>query len=276
MILIGEFNTLEILRHTSVGLFLGDTEGNDVLLPNKYVPEEYEIGDKLKVYCYLDHEERIVATSLTPYILLNDFALLRVDQVNKFGAYLDWGLEKQLFVPFKEQAVEMVEGNWYLVYLYLDDKTNRLVGSSKFNKFLKLADEDIKNFDELAIIVSRFIDLGVEVIINKKYKGVVYKDEIFQDLVIGQELKGVIKKVRPDGKIDVSLQQLGYKNIEPSSQKILDVLKDYEGFLPLHDKSDPEEIKETLEMSKKAFKKAIGNLYKQKMIAIKDDGIHLL
>lgn len=276
MIQIGEYNTLEILRETSVGLFLGDEEGNDILLPNKYVPQEYEIGDTLAVFCYLDHEERPIATTLIPKITRNKFALLKTVEVNKIGAFLDWGLEKHLFVPYKEQARPMEEGKRYLVYAFLDDESNRMVASSKTNQYISNEELSVELYEEVALIVSRFTELGVEVIINEKYKGLVYNDEIYNDLKLGQNLKGYIKKIRPDNKIDVSLQPIGYKNIEPSSQKVLDALNKNNGFLGLHDKSDPEDVKAILGMSKKSFKKAIGSLYKDKHILIQEDGIKLI
>ncbi len=275
MISIGQYNKLKILRETSVGLFLGNNEGDDILLPNKYVPEFFEIDDELNVFCYLDHSERPVATTLSPYIKINEFALLQAVVVNDIGAFLDWGLEKHLFVPFKEQARKMEQGKWYLVYMYLDEETDRLVGSSKTNHFLNNDVLTVNELEEVDLIVSRYTDLGVEVIINQKHKGLVYNNEIFREVKLGESLKGVIKKIREDNKIDVSLQIIGYENIEPSSEVILQKLKANNGFLNLHDKSSPEEIKRVLEMSKKTFKKAIGSLYKKKRIVINDDGIRL-
>ncbi|MCX2680120.1 S1-like domain-containing RNA-binding protein [Galbibacter sp. EGI 63066] len=276
MIQIGEYNTLEILRETSVGLFLGDEEGNDILLPNKYVPNDYEIGDTITVFCYLDHEERPVSTTLTPKITKNSFALLHVAETSGIGAFLDWGLEKQLFVPFKEQARKMEAGKWYLVYAFLDEKTNRMVGSSKTNQFLSNEELTITPDEEVDLIISRFTDIGVEVIINEKHKGLVYNNEIFHDLKLGGRQKGYVKKIREGNKVDISLQPIGYKNLEPVSQKVMDALKRNNGFLGLHDKSDPEDIKAILGMSKKSFKKAIGILYKNRQLLIKDDGIHLI
>lgn len=275
MIEIGQYNTLEILRDTEPGLFLGDPEGNDVLLPNKYVPSDFEIGSKITVFCYLDHQERPVATTLKPKIKKDDFALLKAVEVNEIGAFMDWGLEKHLFVPFREQASRMIPGKWYLIYCYLDEKTGRLAGSSKTDRFIDNETLTVERFEEVELIVSRHTELGTEVIINNKHKGLVYKDELFEAVHLGQHLKGVIKKIRSDNKIDVTLRQIGYKNIAPNSQKILDELKEHNGKLNLHDKSSPEEIKNALKMSKKDFKKAIGTLYKQKLIEIQTDGIKL-
>lgn len=278
MIEIGKYNTLEILRETKVGLFLGNgNEAEDILLPNKYVPRQYEIGDEITVFVYLDHEERPVATTLEPYILLNEFALLRVNYTNRVGAFMDWGLEKDILVPFKEQAREMEKGKRYLVYLYMDEKTNRLVASSKTNQFLDNENLTVENGEEVDLIVSHITDLGINVIINGKHKGLLYKDEVYDDSIrTGDKLRGFIKNIRPDHKIDVSLQKQGYENVEPNAERIIDELKANRGFLRLNDNSHPEDIKTVLKMSKKTFKKAIGALYKERVIDIKEDGIYLL
>lgn len=275
MIALGEYNTLEILRDTSVGLFLGDDAGNDVLLPNKYVPEIFEIGDKIRVFCYLDYDERPVATSLTPYVTRNNFQLLKVAEVNDFGAFLDWGLEKHLLVPFREQRSKMKEGQWYVVYCYLDEVSNRLVASNKLDKFISNENLTITTRDEVDLIVTRETDLGWEVIINNKHKGLVYFNEIFKKIAVGDKLKGFVKNIRTDQKIDVSLQPIGYKSLEPAANVIYEKLLVKNGFLNLHDKSDPEDIKNVFQMSKKTFKKGIGALYKERKIEIKEDGIYL-
>ncbi len=276
MIEIGQYSTLEILRDTDPGLFLGDEEGNDVLLPNKYVPENFEIGDKLEVFVYLDYEERSVATTLKPHILPDEFALLRCNYTNEFGAFLDWNLEKDLFCPFKEQAFKMRKGDWYLVFCYIDEETDRLVASSKTNSFLSNKDLTVKQFDEVDLIVSHPSDIGMNMIVNELHLGLIYKDDIYKEISVGDRLKGIVKKVRHDNKLDISLSQIGYRNIEPNAEIVLKQLEDNSGFLPLNDKSNPEDIKELLQMSKKAFKKSIGSLYKQRIIVIKDDGIHII
>ncbi len=278
MINIGIDNALIILRDTKVGLFLGtDTPEEEILLPNKYVPKEFKIGDKMTVFVYLDHEERPVATTLEPYIYLNEFALLRVNYINQFGAFMDWGLEKDLFVPFKEQARPMEKGKRYLIYMYTDEKTGRLVGTSKTNQFLKNEDIKVEKGEEVDLIVSHITEVGINVIINEAYKGLVYKDEVYDDAIrTGDRLIGYIKLVRPDNKIDVTLQKPGYENVEPNAEKILDELRASRGFLRLNDDSHPEDIKTVLKMSKKTFKKAIGALYKEKLIEIKDEGIYLV
>lgn len=272
----GQYNTLKILRHTSVGLYLGDGEGNEILLPNKYVPDEASIGDEIRVFIYKDSEERLIATTLEPLIRLNAFAWLRVNDVNAHGAFMDWGLEKDLFVPFKEQQERMVKGRNYIVYMYLDEGTERLTASSRIYKFLNLEKPVFENDEEVDLLVYGRSEMGYKVIINNKFEGLIYHNEIFQEITTGDQLKGYIKMVRPDDKIDVRLQQSGYQNVEPSSEFILLYLKAHQGFLPLTDKSDPEQIVQRLDMSKKTFKKAIGNLYKQRLIRLEHDGIYLV
>ena len=274
MLQIGTYQTLKIARDTKVGLFLVN-ENDEVLLPKKYVPADFHIGDDITVFVYLDHEERPVATTLKPYIKLNQFAVLKVNYTNKFGAFLDWGLEKDLFVPFKEQARPMEKDKRYVVYLYEDEKTNRLVASSKINQFLDHELIDLEKNQEVDVMVSHITDAGINVIINGRYRGLAYKNEVFMPVSPGYKTKAYIKQVRPDGKIDVSFQKLGVDVIDDSSQSVLQALKQNNGFLALNDDSHPEEIKSVLKMSKKTFKKAIGSLYKQKQILIKEDGIYL-
>ncbi len=276
MIKIGHYNQLDIIRETPQGLYLADEDGNEILLPNKYIPKEFKIWDTLDVFVYLDHEERPVATTLKQYISLNEFAYLRCMVVNEIGAFMDWGLEKQLLVPFKEQARPMKEGSWYIVYMYLDEKTNRLVGSSKTRKHLSNENITVKKFDKVDILVTHLTEKGANVIINQKHEGLIYIENIFEDIRTGDKMEAYIKKVRDDGKIDVVIQPEGYKSIEPNAEFIYEELKAAGGFLPLHDKTSPEEIKNQLGLSKKLFKKAIGALYRDKMISIKEDGIELL
>lgn len=276
MIALGKHHELEIDRERIPGLYLINEDSEEVLLPNKYVPESFEIGDKLRVFVYLDHQERPVATTINPLITVNSFAYLKCVEVSEIGAFLNWGLEKHLFVPFKEQAYKMKKGGSYLVYCYLDDKTERLVASSKTNRFLNNDLVLLSAFDEVDLIASHPSEKGWNVIVNQKHLGLVYADEIFQKINVGDKMKGFVKKVRPDNKIDLTLQRHGYRAIEPNAQTVLNVLEAEGGFLALHDKSSPEAIKEVLQLSKKNFKKAIGTLYKQRKIKIDPDGISLI
>jgi predicted RNA-binding protein (virulence factor B family) len=276
MLAIGTLHKLRIDRTTLVGLFLTDGT-DDVLLPIKYVPKNFGIGDEIEVFVYLDHEERPVATTLQPYITLNDYAFLRVNYTNEYGAFMDWGLEKDLFVPFKEQARPMEQGKRYMVHMTLDEKTNRLIGSSKLNQYLSKESLNLEQGHEVDLIISHITDLGINVIINGTHKGLVYKNEVYDDKIRpGDKTKGYIKMIRPDGKIDVTLHKVGVEGIEENAQVVLDELKASKGFLRLNDNSDPEDIKTILKMSKKTFKKAVGALYRQKLIEIKEDGIYLV
>ena len=275
MIHIGEYNQLEIIRETDQGLYLADKEENEVLLPNRYVPDDFKIWDTIEVFVYLDNEERPVAVTDRPYVIKDEFAVLRCNEVTDLGAFLDWGMVKELFCPFKEQAFKMKKGGWYLIYCYLDEVSGRLVASSKTNRFLDNSELTVQQFDEVDLIVSHPSELGLNVIVNKKHMGLIFNEDLFKQLSVGDRLKGYVKKVRPGNKLDIGLGKIGYRSIEPNSDKIMELLQRQQGFLPLNDKSNPEEIKNTLEMSKKSFKKAIGTLYKKRLIDIESDGIHL-
>lgn len=267
---LGQYQQLKIVRQTPPGLYLVNDEGEEVLLPNKYIPENFEVGEEIDVFVYLDHEERPVATTLKPFITVNDFGYLRCVETSEIGAFLDWGLEKQLFVPFRQQAFPMKKGMWFLVYCYLDKETNRLAASSKVHQFLDNSVLEVVPFEKVDLIVSNPTDLGYNVIINKKHLGLVFQSDVFQGLQPGDRLEGWIKKIREDHKIDVVLQRPGYRSIEPNADKILEVLEANDGFLPLHDKSPAAAVQETLEMSKKSFKRAVGTLYKKHLIRIVD------
>lgn len=276
MLKIGEFQDLNILRETEPGLYLGNPEGDEVLLPHKYKPEQFEVGDELTVFVYLDNQQRPVATTLEPHVKLNEFGYLRCSQVNKVGAFMDWGLEKQLFVPYKEQARPMKEGSWYIVRLYLDNVTGRLVGSSKTRRFLQNEELSVKKFDEVDVLITHITEQGANVIVNGQHRGLIYMEDIFEDLHSGDRFKAYIKKIRSDKKLDVVLQAPGYRSIEPNAQYLFEELEAAGGFLALNDKSDPKDIKDALGMSKKSFKKAVGSLYKDKKIKITEEGIELL
>jgi predicted RNA-binding protein (virulence factor B family) len=266
---------MEVLRDTSSGLFLGDDKGLDVLLPGKYIPPGTQVGDTLRVFIYRDSEDRPVATTEEPKILLHQFALLKAVMVNEFGAFLDWGLEKHLFVPYREQLLKMVEERFYLVYMYLDEQTDRLVASAKLNRFLNNDDLDLRTGDEVDLIVWTQTDLGMNVIVNNRYKGLLYANELFAQIRPGDRMKGYVKNIREDNKMDITLQKQGFENIEPNAARILDILKSNGGFLGLNDNSSPNEIASQLEISKKTFKKAIGTLYRKKLIVLEEAGLRL-
>jgi len=274
---IGKHNELTVLRQTSVGLYLGDDAGEDVLLPNKYCPEGAGQGDRLRVFVYRDHEERKVATTLAPKILLHGFALLKATAVSNVGAFLDWGLEKELMVPFNEQRQKITEGRWYLAYMGVDKKTDRLYASTKLDKYHQNESLTVAEGDEVDLIIMQATDLGFSVIINNAHKGLVFHNEIFRAVKVGDKLKGHVKKIREGNKIDVSLQPIGYdKSNDPNCRLIQTHLERNHGFLKISDSSSPEEIYATFGMSKKAFKKAIGSLYKQRRITISPEGIALV
>jgi predicted RNA-binding protein (virulence factor B family) len=272
---LGQINKLKILRETSVGLFLGDEEGNDVLLPNKFVPREYQLDDMLNVFVFRDSDARITATTQQPKIKLKEFAYLEVVANTEVGSFVDWGLDKQLLVPFREQRIPLELGKKYIVYLYLDSKTDRLVATTHFNKFLEETAEGLTDGDAVDVLFNEKTDLGWNVIVNNRFKGLVYADEVFKEVRFGYRQKAYVKKLRHDGKLDISLQKQGYSAIEPNADKILKLLRTTGGFLNLNDNSDPEEIKARLQMSKKVFKKAIGSLYKDKVITLEEKGIRL-
>lgn len=278
MIPIGQHQDLTILRHTTVGLFLGDEEGDeDVLLPNKYCPENFEIGEKLNVFVYRDHEERIIATNLKPKILLHQFAFLRVTSVSNVGAFLDWGLEKELLVPFREQRQKMEEGRWYIVYLDIDKKTDRLYATNKIEKRLKNDPLTVHEGEAVEVMVMKKTDLGFSVIVNQKHEGLIFESDIFTKLNIGDKVKGYVKLIRDDHKLDISLQPIGFENFnDPNCEMILKKLKSQKGFLPITDKSTPEDIYAQFGISKKAYKKAIGTLYKQRKITLPPEGVKLV
>lgn len=272
---IGKTNTLTIARETSVGLYLTD-ENSDVLLPRKYMPKVYEIGETIDVFVYLDHEERPVATTLRPFVQLNEFAHLKVNYMNTYGAFLDWGLEKDLFVPFREQAQRMETGKRYLIYVFLDEKTNRLVASSRIHRYIQEQNVALETGQEVQVLITHFSDAGVNVIIDNKYSGLAFQNQVFDSsLQFGKTYKAYVKQVRPDGKVDISFQKQGLEQIEVAVQKILAELNANRGFLGLHDNSHPEDIKTVLKMSKKTFKKAVGQLYKDRRIEMRENGIYL-
>ena len=275
MIHIGVYNELIVDRILAPGAFLIDSEGNDVLLPNKYIPIGIKIGDQLNVFVYNDSEDRIVATTLRPLLQLHEFGYLKVKDVNNIGAFLDWGLEKDLLVPFRQQHKRLNIGQWCLVYLYIDTLTHRLAATTKVDKHFEKKNIELEVNQEVNLLITNESDLGVNVIINNTYSGMIFRNQIYKDIMIGDHMKGFIEQVRSDGKIDVSLRKKGMKNLEAGAQTILDELRASNGFIPLTDKSTPEEIQSILQMSKKNFKKSLGILYRNKQVLLKEEGVML-
>lgn len=270
-------HTLKANRKMDQGWYLIDEEENEVLLPNAYVPENFKEDDELDAFVYLDSEERYVATTIKPFVELYEFAYLKVMQVNKVGAFVDWGLVKQLFIPFSEQKVPMKEGRSYLIYLDFDEKSERLYGSNTENKHIIFDDIDLKLGEEVKVLIYEKNEFGLQAIVNNEYKGLIFESDIHKELRLGDRTKAYVKNIRDDGKIDLVLSPIGFRNaIDVNSQVILDALDANDGILYLNDKSDPELIKQKLGLSKKAFKRALGGLYKQKMVSIGSEGIKLL
>lgn len=273
---LGKYNTLKVAKELPHGLYLADGDENEVLLPTKYIPQGISVGDDLEVFVYNDNENRPIATTLTPNIVLDEFAVLKVKEVNEYGAFLDWGIAKDLFVPFAEQRIKMQEGRSYIVILYYDEESDRLAASSKYSDFVVEDDINLRYNEEVELLIADKTELGYNVIINSEFVGLLFFSDVFKNLRYGEMHKGYIKNIREDSKIDVSLQKQGYKNVEGNLQKIIDKLERNKGYLNLNDKSDPELIYSVFGMSKKTFKKAIGALYKQRIIQIKPDGIYLV
>jgi len=276
MIKIGQTYELVVVKAVDFGFYMDAEELGEVLLPARYAPRGASVGDDIEVFLYFDSDGRLVATTQTPKANVGEFAYLKVVETTSVGAFLDWGLDKDLLVPFAEQHRPMQAGKSYLVYVHVNQADGRIIASSKIDKFL---DDDrphnFKPWQEVKLVIGNSTDLGYKAIVNHSHWGVLYKDEVFQRLSFGQSVQGFIKRVRPDGKIDLSLQG-GQVTRDKYSQLILDYLKKQNGFAPVHDRSDPALISRLFGMSKGAFKKAIGGLYKQRIIRIDADGIRLL
>ncbi|MBP5500874.1 MAG: GntR family transcriptional regulator, partial [Bacteroidales bacterium] len=259
------------------GLYLDGGEGVEILLPKRYMPQDVKVGDELKVFVYHDAEARIIATNEQPYATVGPFAYLKINSVNAVGAFADWGTSKELLIPHREQAQKMEEGRRYIIYIYIDQLSGRIVGTGKIDKHLGNVPPAYEEGQEVEALVWKQTNLGYKVIINQQHAGLLYHNQIFQEIRIGERLRAWVKGVREDDKIDLSLQPIGYRQmIDPAEASILKALHRRNGFLPLTDHSTPELIASELQMSKKTFKKAIGALYKQQRISLLPDGIQLL
>lgn len=274
---LGDYNRLELVRRTENGVYLADEDGLEVLLPKRYAPDIFKPGELMEVFIYRDNEDRLIATTDEPFATVHQLAFLKVKSNTEHGAFLDLGLSKDLFVPKKEQLTEIHEGDSLLVFIYIDNKTDRLVASARLDRFMSEKPENLSFGDEVNIWVWQTHSLGFRVIVDEEYLGMVYNEQLFEPLSIGDQRKAYVNKIREDGKIDVILQKPGFLgNVDESTQSILNALNEQNGFLPLTDKSSPEEIAAVLNMSKKSFKKAIGGLYKQRKIKLEKNGIRLL
>lgn len=273
MIQIGNYNRLRVARFVDFGAYLADDSNNEVLLPARYLPDDAAIGDEIDVFVYNDSEDRPVAVTDHPYACVGEFAFLQVAEVNRFGAFLDWGVPKHLLVPFAEQRVKMEEGGIYPVYVYLDHITNRVVASGKIEKFLGNVIPDYRPGDKVSALVWQHTPLGYKVIVDNLFQGMIYDNEIYAPLEIEQTVTALVKAVREDGKIDLTLGDKAAMRVAGLADEILDYLDRKGGRITITDSSSPDEIKETFRCSKKDFKKALGKLYKEHKIVISDDAV---
>ena len=275
MIKVGEYNEMEVLREVDFGFYLDDN-AEGILLPKRFVPEGLAVGDKIKVFIYHDSEGRLLATTQHPKGVVGDIVKMKAVTVTNQGAFLDWGLMKDIFVPKSKQLGGMREGAEYLVKIYLDEQTGRVAATEKIEPFLSNEDLAVKENEAVDLTVYRRTDIGYLVIINNVHTGVLHFNEIYQNIGVGDKMKGFVKKIRPDNKIDVVAGKQGYERVEDEAGKILRLLNESNGYLPFHDKSDPDEIYAFFGMSKKSFKMALGTLYKQQKISLAKTGIKLL
>jgi predicted RNA-binding protein (virulence factor B family) len=276
MVEVGRINVLEVVRSCDFGLLLDGGELGEILMPKRYVQKAWNPGDKVEVFIMLDSEDRLTATTLKPKAMAGECAYLRVASTTPIGAFLDWGMPKDMFVPFREQKIKMRTGSSYLVHIYYDRTSGRLAASSKLDKFIDKCRANYEAGDQVDVIVNRKTDLGYTAIINHQHSGIFFHNEVFQPLRQGQRLTAFIKQVRPDGKIDLCLHKPGYEKVTRLTDVILDYLKEQGGFMPVTDKNSPEEIHNLFGVSKKTYKKAIGALYKKRLITFEDKGTRLV
>jgi len=275
MVEIGKINNLRVVKAVDFGVYLDGEELGEILLPKKYVPKNIKTDSAIEVFIYLDSEDRIIATTQKPLAKVGEFASLKVVSISTVGAFLNWGLEKDLLVPYREQKQRMVEGKNYVVYVYLDEKSGRIAASTKLSKYLNKIPMNFQSGQEVDLLLSDNTENGINAIINGTHMGMIYNNDIFMNLKSGQKIKGFIKNIREDNKIDLVLQKLGFEKIDDSAQIILDLLKKQDGFIAVTDKTPPEVINKIFGVSKKTFKKAIGTLFKKRLITIEEKGIKL-
>ena len=273
---LGDYNRLTIVKEVDFGIYLDGGDEGEILLPKRYVPENCKPGDELEVFLYLDQDERLIATTQHPLAKVGEFACLEVAWVNQYGAFLNWGLMKDLFCPFHEQKQRMEIGNRYVVAVFIDEESYRIAASAKVEHFFATDFPPYRPGEKVDLLVWQTTDLGFKVIIDHAYPGLVYRSQIFKSIRIGDSLQGYIMGVRPDGKIDVILQPHGRQQTTDFAETLLQYLKDHDGFCELGDKSDAQDIKHRFEVSKKVYKKAIGDLYRRRLITLEDAGIRLV
>ena len=275
---LGKKNVLRATWRVDFGMYLeGGGYDGKILLPERYVPEDLEVGDDIEVFLYLDNEERLIATTLEPKAMVGDFAYLEVAWVNEYGAFLDWGLMKDLFCPFREQKRRMEKGRSYIVHVHIDEESYRIMASAKVEKFLRQpASGDLQKGQEVELLIWQKTDLGFKGIIDNKYAGLLYDTQVFRNLHTGDRVQGFISRIRPDGKVDCALQRTGRQHAEDFSARLLRYLETQGGRCRLHDKSDAAEIQEQFGVSKRTYKQAVGDLYKRRLIRITDSGIELV
>ncbi len=273
---LGKYNQLEVVKEVDFGVYLNGDEDGEILLPSRYVPEGCKPGDMLNVFIYLDNEERLIATTLTPYVQVGEFACLEVAWTNQFGAFLDWGLMKDLFVPFREQKMKMQKGNKYVVHVHLDEDSYRIMASAKVEHFLSEEMPSYEPGDKVDVMVWQRTDLGFKVIVENKFGGLIYANEVFRALEPGIHLDAFVKQVRPDGKIDLELQRFGMRKVDDFADVLLEYIREHDGFTELNDKSPAEAIYDAFGVSKKTFKKAVGDLYKKRLVQLEENGIRLV
>lgn len=272
---LGKYNQLEVVKTVDFGVYLDGGDDGEILLPTRYVPEGCQPGDMVNVFIYLDNEERLIATTLQPKVQVGEFACLEVAWVNEFGAFLDWGLMKDLFVPFREQKMKMLKGHRYIVHAHVDEDSYRIMASAKVERYLSKEMPPYNAGDEVEVMAWQRTDLGYKVIVDNKFGGLVYQKEIFKSLEPGMKLTAYVRQVREDGKIDLTLQKDGFQKVDDFSAVLLQYIKDHDGYTPLNDKSAAEDIYDAFGVSKKTFKKAVGDLYKRRLVVLEADGIRL-
>ena len=272
---IGSFNQLSVIDLITHGAILDGGEKGEILLPNRYVPENCQIGDSIDAFIYADSQDRLVATTQRPKAQSGEFASLKVVQTNKIGAFLDWGLPKDLLVPFNNQQRPMEVGKFYLVRVLTDERTERIVASTKLDKFLDIWPADYEQGEQVDLIIAGKTDLGFKAIINHQHWGLIFQSDIFKPLRTGQRLKGYIKQVREDGRVDLALSRAGKGKVIDFKEQLLAYLEDNNGFCDIHDKSSPALIQKTFGVSKKAFKATVGHLLKLEKITLEPNGIRL-